>query len=376
MPAQDPTASVLPRRLPFLALGVVALAAGLLGGLARVGWVVPLPAGDVVSLHGALMIAGFFATVIGLERAVAADRAWSYAAPLASGSAGVALAAGLPEAGAAIVASLGAGVFTLASVAVWRRRPDRPGAVLALAAGCLLVGDLLWLAGLAMPGVPGWWLLFLVLTIAGERLELSRFRPPSRWAEAVFAALVILLLAAAAAGAGWPEAAAALTGAGFAGLGIWLIRFDIARRTVRLAGLPRFVAVCLLSGYVWLIVGGTVAVLNPSVAEGPWRDAALHAVLVGFVLSMVFGHAPIIVPAILRVAIPFRPRFYLPLALLHAGLALRVGADLADLAEFRQWGALLNVAAVLAFILVTAGTAVAVALDFGQGGRPADTPRS
>jgi hypothetical protein len=53
-------------------------------------------------------------------------------------------------------------------------------------------------------------------------------------------------------------------------------------------------------------------------------DAALHALLLGFVFAMVFGHAPIIFPAVLRVAVPYHPVFYVPLLLLHASLALRL----------------------------------------------------
>ena len=45
-------------------------------------------------------------------------------------------------------------------------------------------------------------------------------------------------------------------GPGLLGLPLWLMRQDVARRTVKGSGLTRFIAVCLLSGYVWLAVGG------------------------------------------------------------------------------------------------------------------------
>lgn len=54
------------------------------------------------------------------------------------------------------------------------------------------------------------------------------------------------------------------------------------------------------------------------------RDAALHAILLGFVMSMVIGHAPIIFPAIMRVRIPYSPIFYLPLLTLHISIFLRI----------------------------------------------------
>ena len=76
-------------------------------------------------------------------------------------------------------------------------------------------------------------------------------------------------------------------------------------------GLTRFIAVCLLSGYAWLAVGGAVIVAAGGLAPGsPSYDAALHALALGFVFAMVFGHAPIIFPAVLRVAVPYHPTFY------------------------------------------------------------------
>lgn len=39
---------------------------------------------------------------------------------------------------------------------------------------------------------------------------------------------------------------------------------------------------------------------------------------------MVFGHAPVILPAVLRVPLPYHPVLYLPLVLLHGALVLRI----------------------------------------------------
>jgi len=76
-------------------------------------------------------------------------------------------------------------------------------------------------------------------------------------------------------------------------------QYDIARRTVWRTGLTRFIAVCLRSGYGWLSVGGVLTWRFASVLAGPYYDAMLHAIFVGFVVTMIFGHAPIILPAIL-----------------------------------------------------------------------------
>jgi hypothetical protein len=80
----------------------------------------------------------------------------------------------------------------------------------------------------------------------------------------------------------------------------------------------------------------------------------LHAVFVGFAFSMIFGHAPTILPAVSGLALPFQRRFYLHVALLHGSLLLRVVGDLTIWLDGRRWGGLLNVVAVLLFVAMTA----------------------
>jgi hypothetical protein len=132
-----------------------------------------------------------------------------------------------------------------------------------------------------------------------------------------------------------------------------LLRQDIARRTVRQDGLPRFIAICLLSGYLWLGVSGIFAVLFGGVMVGPIYDAMLHALFLGFAVAMIFGHAPIIFPALLNRPVPFRQGFYVHLGLLHVSLLLRMGGDLAAWWPGRQWGGLFNAIAFLVFLANT-----------------------
>ncbi len=338
-------------RAPLLVLGFVALFTGLGAGLARLGWTMPDVAAQAAALHGPFMICGFFGVVISLERAVAIGRPWAYAGPLLAGL-GTALA--LHGIGAAtpwfyLAASA---VLLAASLDVLRRQRELFMIVITVAAGCWVIGTALWAAGWPVHTLVGWWLAFLVLTIAGERLELSRFMPPSRAAQALFVALALALLVGLVTWAlPW---GAHLFGAALLGLAAWLLRHDIARRTVRQRGLTRFIAVCLLSGYFWLALGGAVILRFGIGSGGPAYDAALHALLLGFVFAMVFGHAPIIFPAVLRVAVPYHRAFYAPLALLHASLALRVAGDAVGDAGWLRWGALLSAGALLAFVANTA----------------------
>ncbi|MFI4980946.1 MAG: hypothetical protein ACHQIO_11395 [Nevskiales bacterium] len=329
-------------------LGAASLLFGLLAGLDRLGWGLPVPSPDIVLLHGPLMAAGFFGTLIAFERAVAMRSAWTYAAPLLTGLGGLALALGAPALGAAGAILAGSTIYLLAALRLNVRHRALHIAVMTLGAACLFAGNLLWLLGSALPGVVPWWLAFLVLTIGGERLELSRLVQPPDWARAAFLGCVLVLLAGVAV-TGWR-----MLGIGLLGLAIWLSCYDIARRTVGGRGQARFSAICLLSGYAWLGLAGLYALLSGDPTDGLGYDAILHAVFLGFVFAMVFGHAPIILPAVAGIRVPFRRGFYAPLAVLHAGLLLRIAGDLLVWEPGRSWGGLVDALAILGFLATVA----------------------
>lgn len=340
-----------PYRIPLLVLGFASLIIGVGAGLLRLGWAVPLPATELAAFHGPLMISGFFGTVISLERAVALAQRWAYLGPLSAGAGGLALILGAPPAAAQALLALGSAVLLAGSLSVFLRQRALFTFTLAAGAASWLVGNLLWLADFSLFGVVPWWAGFLVLTIAGERLELSRFLPPSPVARRVFIAVLWGLTFGMA-------LLAQLFGAALLALALWLLRQDIARRTVKDTGLTRFIAVCLLSGYAWLALAGAIMLAAGLMPGSAAYDAALHALMLGFVFSMVFGHAPIIFPAVLRVAVPYHPVFYAPLALLHLSLVVRLAGDLAAVPDWRSLGGALNAVALLAFILNTIAAVV------------------
>lgn len=354
---------VRPRALPrarfaVLALGGVGLVAGLLGGLARAG---VLPAGglsNAVSLHAALMVSGFFGTVIGIERAVAMGGAWAFGAPLAAGLGALAFLLGAPAAGAAL-GVLAAAWFCIVGVLIVRRQRAPHTVLLVVAAACWLVGNALFFHGWAPASVHAWWFGFLVVTIAAERLEMTRLMRRRPGAQTALVALIVALCAGAALSALHTGAGGVLYGAALAGIGMWLGRFDIARRTVRAHGLSRFMAVALLAGYAWLVIAGVAwALWAAQVAGAAARDVALHAVGLGFVISMVMAHAPVILPAIARLKVHFGPWFYLPLALLHGSLALRVAGALGIGQGLHAVGAAGNALAIVAFLATMVGAVV------------------
>lgn len=339
-------------RVPFLLLAIAALLLGIGAGLARLGVLVGLVPAGVVAAHGPLMVAGFLATLIGLERAVAAKRPLGYTAPALTGGGALALALGAPATPARAVVTLGALALTLLLGASATRRPSSWSWLEAVAAAELTLGSAVWATGAPVPSaVPGW-AAFLVLTIAAERLELARLRMPGRRARAAFMTAAVAAAAAPLLAVMDPAAGARLAGLAWLALALWLGHQDMARRSIRRPGLPRFMAVALLGGYVWLGVAGCLALALGAPMAGPRYDAILHALFLGFVFSMIFGHAPVIFGSVLGLPVAFRRRFYAHLALLHLGVALRLAGDFSFFG-LRQLGGELNALAILLFLVMT-----------------------
>jgi hypothetical protein len=335
-------------RIALLALGVLALLTGLCGALWRLGWTLPHGAA-LAALHGPLMISGLFGTVISLERAVAIGSGWSYAAPALAGIGTLALVAGAPM-------EFGAGAYAAAAIVlaggtllITIRQPAVFTGTLLFGTIAWLAGNVLWVMGQSVPDLVGWWLGFLVLTIAGERLELSRLMPQRRGSEALFLFAIGLLVVGAQNGL-MTENGAILFGMALLVTTLWLLRHDIARLNIGRAGQPRFMAACMLAGYGWLGLAGLTLIVFPPARDSFGYDLALHAILIGFVLSMVFGHALIILPAVARIRLRYAPILYAPLFLLHASVAVRMGAGLAGWDAGRTASGVLTLLALAGFM--------------------------
>jgi hypothetical protein len=347
------------RRAPLLALGLVALFAGMWGGLIRLGLVVPGPLATAAAAHGTLMTLGFLGTLVSLERAVALGRAWAYTAPAAAATGTLAGLAAVPHAlGPALVTFAGA-VLLAAHLALQRHQPSAHNAVMGLGALAWCVAAIMWLRGDDPAQFAPLFAGFLVLTIVGERLELTRAAHRAPRARRMFLAAVAVFAAGLAVSVAAERLGARIAGAGLLAQALWLARYDIARRTVRIGGVTRYMATALLAGYVWLGCAGVLWMAYAAFDDGSAYDASLHAVFLGFVMSMVFAHAPVIVPSVMRVPLTYRRSFYAHLALLHVSLAVRlVGGDAAgDLVLWQSGGVLSGVA----IVLFLAATAVAVA---------------
>ncbi|WP_192796661.1 hypothetical protein [Serinicoccus kebangsaanensis] len=341
-----------PRCTPLLiAGGGLALLAGLDAALTLAGLPAPFGSARLAVLHGPLMVLGFLGTVIALERAVALRATWSLLAPALLGAGALALVL-LPQPllGRLLLVQ-GMLLLVVVYLALWRRNRDLLVAVQALGA-VLAAAAALLLNRVQVAAVVPLLIGFVVLTIAAERVELARLAMPTI-SRAALTAHATGLSGAAVAAVLWPSTGGRLLGVSLMLLTAWLVRHDIARRMVRTSRLPRFAAAALLAGYGWLAVGGlSLVLMGSSTVSAAGYDIVVHATFLGFAMSMILAHAPVILPAVLRVRLPYTTLMWGPLVLLHVTLlgrflTLAVGTT-------TGWHAALigNVAAVLLFITV------------------------
>ena len=311
-----------------------------------------MPSAQFIIVHGPLMVVGFLGILIGLERAVALGRSWPYGIPVLSAVSALSVLTGLPaelSAPPAVAASL---LLVAVFVALYRQYPSEHFVIMGLSAVAWSVGNIIWLESLPLFQAVPWWTGFLVLMIAGERLELSRLRRPSMTIRAGFHASVTIVLIGLALSMLELHSGVRIAGLGLFAIALWLLRYDLAWHSAQQAGLPRYMAVCLIAGYFWLAVGGILWLLFAQFfSAGPRYDAMLHSIFLGFVFSMIFAHAPIILPTITGLPLPFQKAFYLHAGLLHLSLLLRIAGDLGLWLWLQQWGGLVNTLTVLLFLI-------------------------
>jgi hypothetical protein len=236
--------------------------------------------------------------------------------------------------------------------ALWLRQQSAALLAQATRAFCWYTATLLWLAGFSVGEIVPWMVAFVVATIAGERLELAHVALAAPTAQRWFLAALDGLVAGAAAATVWPRT--------------WVPRCSAWRCWRSPPGSPSstspgtpcvvpdcpgYVAAGLLTGYAWLALAGLLRAGVGPAGTGARYDATLHAVFLGFTLSMIFVHALMILPAVLRRPPPYRPVLYLPLALLHASLMVRVVVgDGAAVEPVWRWSGVAKVTSVLLFI--------------------------
>jgi hypothetical protein len=332
-----------------LPLVLISLVAGLWSGWVRIGWY-GLSQPSINGEHGAIMVGSFIGTLICLERTVVLKNKWIYLLPILSGISIFLFFGGLPQLAytSLTIASAGLiGVF----IYLYNKHKEDYMVVMLIGAVAWLVGNVLMLVHNFYPVAVNWWIGFLLLTIAGERIELTKFLP-NRKTKSIYlmVALGIFMLGILLPYHSMGRFVAAI---GLIATGAGLSFFDMARKNIKKEGLGRFTAAGLLAGYLWLIATGIFFVIGNDHAFG--YDAALHAFFVGFVFSMIFAHGPIILPGV--IGLPFKPYhkiLYVWLAVLHLSLIVRLVADFSIFVVLRKWSGMINGITILCFFVTLA----------------------
>ncbi len=340
----------------FLAFAALGLLTGLYAGLAKLGYFIEANLQIPGGLHGPLMINAFLGTLISLERAAALEKRWALSGPFLM-AASVVFMLFVDLFFGAWLFAIGSFAVTVTLLYICKLQPKIYHFIMATGGATLFVGNLLFLWGYSVFEIVIWWMGFPVLTIFGERLELNRIMRPPKKAQWTFVSFILLwvvgtVLLHFSRIHGWH-----LVMAGTLATALWLIKYDIARKTIKSVQWTKYSAWCLLSGYGWLIATGITGFITGLPTAGPIYDALLHMVFVGFVFSMIFAHASVIIPSLSGKIIPWNQYFYLPFFLLHGSLLIRVLGDFMGSYSVRSAGSWINVIAILFFL---AGIAVQI----------------
>ena len=350
-----PTSSAGSHRAWLMVGAGISLLAGLDGALLLLGVWSPVMSTRLSKWHGPLMVLGFVGTVICLERAVALGHRLAYLVPAMSGFGVIVLLAPLPfdsaRAGLALLTLAQLGLLTI-YVPLWRRSHDDAVVIQGAGAFCAAGAAALLTTGAHVSQIVGCLACYMILTICGERLELSqltmaRNRALSALCLAVVAALLVSVVSPAI---GWR-----VLGVVLIGLAVWLCRHDVARGGLRRGGQAAYIGTLLMIGYLWLATAGIVCTIQRPPTSRNGYDAVVHSLFLGFTMGMILGHAPIILPAVLQVRLEWTTWFWLPAFLLEASLLVRIGiGDGLDRSAAVQAGGTVNVLSLLTLVAVIA----------------------
>lgn len=336
-------------KAPMMLLVVACLILGILTGWFRLGF--DLPVSKVFLHHGALMTGSFLGTVLLIERMVTFKKKWLFAFPVINAFSLLFFYLNWNQIAFSclIIGSLGlVFVFYLINL----KQSDPAHQVMWVGSAMWLVGNTHLLIFQMYANSILWWMGFLLLTVVGERLELTRFLPLSQFKKNIL--LLLLLLFVNSCVLPFHMGGQLLTGISLTGIGIWLLLFDIIRKSIKKQGIHRFSAITLSFGYGWLVVAGIFYLFNQS-GIIPY-DALIHSFFLGFVFSMIFAHAPIILPGVLGLVLkPYHPILFLWVGIFQISLLLRILGDLLSFLSWKQVGGFINGVVILIFIVNVVG---------------------
>ncbi len=333
-------------RIPFMLAAVLNLIAGIWAGLIRLGW--DLPFTSVAVHHGAIMVGGFLATLIALEKAIPLKKKLAFVVPVISALSLMMVVPGYFHAGLYFLLAGSVGLFIIHAYYLYLHPRDLSIMLMMIGAGCLIVGNAMLIHKQFYPAAFPWWMGFLLFTITAERIELSRFLPVSVKMKNLLLGFMALFLSGIIIpfhGVGKYLSAIAMIC-----IAVWMLQHDVMRIGIKKKGLTRFSSVALLIANSWLIINGVLLIVMPDTAYS--YDILVHSFFIGYAFAMIFAHGPIILPGVLGITSkPFHPVLYAWLFLVQGSLLLRLIADSFFSIEWRKISGMLSGVGILLYFI-------------------------
>ena len=340
-------------QIPAALFAILSLFSGMWGGLSRMGMSLDIPFPNMAAFHGVLMVSGFLGTLIILERSVALEWGPGYFFALLSAVGAFIVGTGWGiEAGMVMIILAGIGLLSM-YVFILSQQPAWHTLIMALGGVLWFFGDIFWLQAYPFAYTANLWAGFLILTVVGERIELSRMVQTRDSQRSQAGVLSIIFMLGLLLHVVWTTTGVIISALTLIILAVWLLKNDLARFTIKQTGLPKYMAFCLLTGFVWLIVGSVVSVLYLKFPDHLYYDAYLHSFFLGFIFSMIFAHAPVIFPSLTGRQVGHYDRFYIHYLLLQISLIIRLAGDFMSDSMLRELGGVLNGLAIVIFLVST-----------------------
>jgi hypothetical protein len=327
----------MPKHIWILPFVMLSLIVGIIGGWLRLGWAqFNIP--EAAFHHGIIMTGSFLGALISMERAVVMKNKGWFLIPILAILALPFNLFGFTQLAIISLVLSSAGLTFLMYIQSMKVK-EASHYVITLGAFCWAVGNALLLKSDFIPMVVPWWIAFLLFTIVGERLELSRFLPVKK----VFVIFLYALIAGVFCSFFIPFhfGGSRITGILIAVIALWLLRFDMARKSVKKKGVYRYIGLGLIVGFVWLLVHALIMIFLENHAL--YYDLWVHSFFLGFAFSMIWAHAPIIFPAVVKVKrLIYHLVLYIPWLLFQLSLIGRVWASFSGNIELRQFFGVAN----------------------------------
>ncbi|GAB4185631.1 MAG: hypothetical protein OHK0057_09500 [Thermoflexibacter sp.] len=319
----------------------------------RLGWEFPLAVTTSASVtqHGAIMASGFLASLILLEKIVLLHKSWFLLFPFINV---LSVPLFLLDFHIVGIICLLIGSTAMVGIAIYFILKYKESYHYLLLGGAVLLwmGNFKLLLNSFYPTTIPFLMGFFLLVIVGERLEMSRFLPVSKFKINILWALIMIWVAGVLF-ISFHSQFFAFASVLLSLIALWLLQNDMPKHSIKKAGLHRFVGINLIIAYLWLFIFGIWQFLPLKIAFA--YDAYLHLFFIGFVLSMVLAHAPVILPSVLKLGVkPFYSGLYVWVSAMQISLIIRIIGDVNGNLAWRKIGGVLNGVGFIGYLAMVA----------------------